>query len=268
MKASINNTLLHYVDIGVSTAAPVIFIHGFPFSHSMWTFPGGQAEALAGTHRVIAYDVRGHGESEVGDGQYTVEFFVDDLIELMNHLSVKSAVAVGLSMGGYIALRAHERNPDRFRALVLCDTLSEADSNEGKIKRAALIRHVKMNGPRIFAEEFVKNVFAPENLTAKEEAVRMIRSIIERTAPLAICGTLLALASRTDTTASLPSIKVPTLIMVGEHDKLTPPSASESMREKIPNAEMHILSGAAHMSNIENPAEFNKHMVEFLQKVG
>ena len=267
MKASVNNCLIHYIDIGISTAVPVVFVHGFPFSHKMWLTPGGQTEALASSHRVIAYDVRGHGDSEIGDGQYTIELFVDDLVALLDHLSIVKAVIVGLSMGGYIALRLAERAPDRVRGLVLCDTKSEGDSNEAKIKRASSIKAVKANGPRLFAEGFVTSVFTPENLGAKPEAVRMIQSVIERTAPISLCGSMLALAARTDTTAALPNINVPTLIMVGEHDALTPPAASQSMKDKIPNSELHLIPNAAHLSNIENPVEFNKHLVEFLQRI-
>ncbi|MBI2429356.1 MAG: alpha/beta fold hydrolase [Ignavibacteriales bacterium] len=124
MKAAINNVLLRYVDIGIPNATPVIFIHGFPFSHRMWMFPGGQTEVLSGTNRVIAYDVRGHGESEVGTGHYSIEFFVDDLIALMDHLAIHKAILCGLSMGGYIALRFSERHPERVLGLILCDTKS------------------------------------------------------------------------------------------------------------------------------------------------
>ncbi len=267
MKASVNNSLIHYIDIGISNATPVVFIHGFPFSHKMWSFPGGQVEALASAYRVIAYDVRGHGDSEIGDGQYTIELFVDDLIGLLDHLNIVKAVVVGLSMGGYIALRAIERNPDRIRALVLCDTKSEEDSNDAKIKRAASIKAVKLNGPKVFAENFVANVFTPESFNTKPDAIKMIQSVIERTAPISLCGALLALASRTDTTSAISSVTVPTLIMVGEHDALTPPAASQAMNEKIPNSELHIIPNSAHMSNMENPEEFNKHLVAFLQKL-
>jgi 3-oxoadipate enol-lactonase len=267
LKATINNRLVNYIEAGTPTAAPLVFIHGFPFSHRMWTFEGGQTNYFSNSNRVIAYDVCGHGDSEVGDGQYTIEFFVDDFIGLLDHLNIAHAVVVGLSMGGYIALRAIERNPERFKGLVLCDTQSAADSNETKLKRAASIKSIKANGPRAYAQSFVPNVFAAESFSSKPEAVKMIQSIIECTAPLALCGTLLALASRTDTSAALANINVPTLIMVGEHDALTPPPASEAMREKIHGSELHVIRSAAHMSNLENPAEFNAHLAEFLKKI-
>lgn len=267
MKATINNSLLHYIDIGISTAMPVILIHGFPFSHKMWMLPGGQTEALAGTYRVIAYDVRGHGESEVGDGMYSIEFFADDLLGLMEHLNIQQATVLGLSMGGYIALRAIQKKPERFKALILCNTRADADSNEAKIRRAAAIRAIKTNGPKIFAQEMVKNLFAPQSFETKQTAVKFIESTIERTAPLALCGTELALASRIDSTPSLSSINVPTLVMTGELDAIAPPEIAKSMKENIPNAEFFVIPQAAHLSNLENPEEFNKHLTEFLAKV-
>ena len=178
-------------------APPIVLIHGFPFSHEMWR---PQIEALKSAYRVIAYDVRGHGRSDVGDGQYTIELFVDDLLGLLDHLKIQKAVLCGLSMGGYIALRAIERNPERVRALVLCDTRSEADSDEGKVKRSATIRTVKTQGVPAFADASVKPLFAPRSLTENPAAVETIRRLVLATQPLGLCGTLLALASRTDTT--------------------------------------------------------------------
>ncbi len=267
MKATINNSLTRYIDVGSPTALPVIFIHGFPFSHKMWNFPGGQLDALSATNRVIAYDIRGHGESEVGSAHYSIELFVDDLIALMDHLTIPKAIVCGLSMGGYIALRAVERNPDRFLGLILSDTKSEADGNEAKIKRANGIKFVQSNGMKFYAQDYVKIVFAPASFDSHPDAIKTIQSIVERTAPTSIFGTLLALAARTDTTASLPNIKCPTLILVGEKDNVTPVAASQSMKEKIPGAEMFVIPSAGHISNMENPAEFNKHLVEFVAKI-
>lgn len=261
MDAIINGTGSYFVDAGNPTANAVVLIHGFPFSHEMWN---QQIELLKGDYHVIAYDVRGHGRSGVAEGQYTLEFFVDDLIGLLDHLRVTRAVLCGLSMGGYIALRAVERNPERVEGLILCDTQSAADSNEAKIKRAASINAVKTNGVNAYAEGFVKAVFAPTSLITKADKVAMITRLIQSNSSLGICGTLLAMAGRTDTTSSLPGIKVPTLILVGENDAVTPPSASQEMHEKIPNSEFHIIANAAHMSNIENPEAFNGYLLNFL----
>jgi 3-oxoadipate enol-lactonase len=264
MKATINGAPINYVEIGNTSASPVLFLHGFPFSHTMW---GAQLEAVGRMYRAIAYDIRGHGDSFVGDGQFTIEGHVDDLIGLMDHLKIHKAAIVGLSMGGYITLRALERNPERFKAAVLCDTRSEADSNEGKLKRAAGVVSVKEHGSEVFAGAFVKAVFAPESFKTKADAVASIQRTIKHTPPLSIAGTLIALAARTDTTASLASIKVPTLILVGEHDATTPPAASQAMHERIPGSEFHIIPQAAHMSNLENPDFFNEKLLIFLKRV-
>ena len=264
MKASVNGIEIDFVDISVPDALAIVLIHGFPFCREMWD---PQIEALQKRFRVVAYDLRGHGRSAAGDGQYTLEFFVDDLLGLLDHLKIERAVLCGLSMGGYIALRTVERNPERVRGLILADTQAKADSNEARLKRGAAIKSVKADGVKAYAEGFLKSVFAPQTLTNNKPAVEKIRRIIEANSPLGICGALLALASRTETTESLYSIKVPTLILVGEHDALTPPSASQEMRNKIPNSEIHVIPNAAHMSNLENSEEFNKHLLDFLDRL-
>lgn len=261
MKAALNGIEIYYEDIGNPTALPVVLIHGFPFTHEMWQ---PQITILENRFRAIAYDIRGHGKSSVGDGQYTIEFFVDDLIGLLNHLKIEKAVLCGLSMGGYVALRAIERNPERILGLILAATQAKADSNEAKLRRSASIKAVKTNGVKAYAEGFVKTAFAAQSFTTKAETVNVIKKLIESNSALGICGALLALATRTDTTEALPSIKVPTLILVGEHDTLTPVSASQEMHDKIPNSEIHVIPNAAHMTNLENHRAFNDHVLNFL----
>ncbi|MGB2959257.1 MAG: alpha/beta fold hydrolase [Bacteroidota bacterium] len=261
MNVLLNGANINYVEFGNRDRMPVTFLHGFPFSHEMWT---GQLEVVGERHRAIAYDIRGHGQSDVLDGQYTIEGHVDDLIALLDHLGVDRTVIVGLSMGGYITLRALQRNSERFAAAVLCDTRSEADSDEGKLKRFEAIRAVKEHGSGHFAESFVRAVFAPETFERSPETVGSIQKTIARTPPLSIAGTLLALASRMDTSQSLGEISVPTLVMVGEHDVVTPPSDSRMIHERIKSSQLVVIPQAAHMSNLENPRYFNDHLLSFL----
>ena len=264
MKIQVNGSNLHYEEAGDKAGMPVLFIHGFPFSHEMWK---QQMELVSKTYRAITYDIKGHGLSDVGDGQYTIEGHVDDLFALLDHLHLDRVVIVGLSMGGYITLRALERNQDRFRAAVLCDTRSEADTPEGKLRRFGGMVEVKKSGSQQFADTFLKSVFAPASLTTKPEAVEAIRRIIARTPPLSISGTLLALAARTDTTGVLPLIRIPVLILVGAVDQVTPPAASQAMHERIKDSELQIVPGAAHMSNLENTEFFNRALLSFLDRV-
>ncbi len=264
MFSYINSNPIYYIDEGNRKAVPVIFLHGFPFSHEMWK---NQIEVVGKEFHAIAYDIRGHGKSYVGEAQFTIEHHVDDLIGLLDYLEIPKVVIVGLSMGGYITLRALERHPERFRAAVLCDTKSEDDTNEGKLKRFEGMKSVRANGSEAFAETFSKVVFAPESFTTNPEAVSLIKGIITSTPALSIAGTLLALASRTDTTPSLERIKIPTLILVGEKDITTPPANSQLMHEKIAGSELHSIPAAAHMSNLENPPVFNQHLLSFLKRV-
>ena len=262
MEALINGIRTNYIDVGgPSQKPPVVLIHGFPFSHEMWN---PQIEFLKTKYRVIAYDIRGHGNSDDGDGQYTIEFFVDDLLALLDYLKISKATLCGLSMGGYIALRVMERNPERVASLVLCDTGSQADSNEVKLRRAANMKLVKSKGVKEFAGVYLKAIIRQESFQSRSFEVEAIRKMIESNSEIGICGTLLALACRTDTTDLLDVIAVPTLIMVGEEDKVTPPKLSELMDSKISGSAIHILPNAAHLSNLENTEDFDKFLGEFL----
>lgn len=250
-----------FCDEGVRDGVPMVLIHGFPFNRRMWA---GQIGPLSKICRVISYDVRGHGESESAAGYDNLESFVDDLIGLLDHLKISRAGVCGLSMGGYIALRAVERHPDRFCALILCDTKSSADSDEAKEKRAAAALAVKKNGVPAFADEFVKAVLAETTLKTKPEFVESVKGMIRGNSAAGISGTLTALAGRTDTTTALSRMSLPALILVGEEDKLTPPSDAQAMMKVLPNAKMHLIPGAAHLSNLENPEVFNKKLLTFI----
>jgi len=262
--AVINDLRVWFEELGTRNAVPVVLIHGFPFSHEMWR---PQIAALSREFHVIDYDIRGHGQSSTGDGQYPFEFLVDDLISLLDYLKLGSVVLCGLSMGGYIALRVAERNPERVRALILADTQARADTNEGKLKRAVGIKAIKSNGIKLFAEGFLKTVFTERSLSQKSESVVTIQKIIESNSSLGVCGALLALATRTDTTAFLSAIQVPTLILVGEQDTLTPVFLSEEMHDLIHGSEMAVIKNAAHLSNLENSDEFNRYLTNFLRRI-
>ena len=264
MDSIINGLTIWFDQHGNRSALPLVLIHGFPFSHEMWR---PQVEVLSETFWVVDYDLRGHGRSSPGDGQYPFEFFVDDLISLLDHLKIRKAALCGLSMGGYIALRTVERKPERVLALILADTQARADSNESKLRRAEAVRQIKTKGVKPYAQDFLKAVFTPESLRAKSKFAVAIQRVIESNSPTGICGALIALATRTDTVSSLSAIQVPTLILVGEKDTITPVSASLEMHERIAGSDFHVIEHAAHLSNIENAAEFNSLVKEFLSRV-
>lgn len=232
----------------------VVFVHGFPYDHTMWE---NQIKFLEKDYYCVAYDVRGLGESFVGDGQYTLEFFVDDLLTVISVLKLTKPVLCGLSMGGYIALRAIERHQDLFKALILMDTRPEADDNAGKLKRAAAINQINVEGLKKFADAFVTNCFSDEAPENQKETFLSTLSKSYKHDPIGVKGCIIAILSRTDTTASLHNIKIPVLVICGSFDKLTPPPVMRAMAEKIPGAEFAVVPGAGHMSPLENPDNVN-----------
>jgi pimeloyl-ACP methyl ester carboxylesterase len=249
---------------GSSKNKPIIFIHGFPYDHTMWK---EQITALSDKYFCVAYDIRGLGESPAGDGQFTMESFVDDLEAIINKLNLNKPVICGLSMGGYISLRALERMQDKFSAAILCDTRSEADNNEGKLKRAAGIKRINSEGFAPFAKDFITNCFGEY---FKQNKSNELNKIIEKSSsfnPIGVKGCLLAMLSRTDTTQSLSKLNIPTLIICGEQDALTPPAVMKDMFHKIPNAEFVEIKNAGHMTPLENPEEVNKAIINFLNKL-
>ncbi|MBN1655942.1 MAG: alpha/beta fold hydrolase [Deltaproteobacteria bacterium] len=248
-------------DYGDPRDLPIVFIHGFAFSAAMWEH---QVAALSKRYYCVTYDVRGLGRSEIGDGQYTMEMFADDLFFVIESLELDRPVVVGLSMGGYIALRAVERKQELFRALVLCDTKSEADDDAGKLARAQAIKSINRDGMKSYAPFLVSLCFSADTAEKRAELYRQAIDEVIGQNPIGVKGCLLAIAVRTDTTAGLSKIDVPTLIVVGENDALTPPSLMRSMKDKINKAEFAVISDTGHMAPLENPLAVNQVLESFL----
>ncbi|QNL50130.1 alpha/beta hydrolase [Olivibacter sp. SDN3] len=242
----------------------VVFLHGFPFNKNMWL---NQLETLPNNVSGIAVDVRGHGLSTIGHGYFSIDVFAKDLIVFIEKLNLKEVVLCGLSMGGYIALRANQLAPHLFKGLVLADTNSQADSDEAKIKRFETIQSVLKFGRRVFAIGFVKRVFSEESLLTKMDEVEMIRSSIRRNDVRSICATLLALASRTDTTDSLQNIPFPCLIIRGAEDQLMSVEQTEILRKNIKNAKLEVMDKCGHLPNLEDPTTFNRLLNQYLNEL-
>lgn len=227
-----------------------------------------QVEEFSADWRTLAPDVRGSGTSDVGTGQYTMETLVDDLFAVLDQtVRGNRVVAVGLSMGGYILLRALEREPARFRGVVLCDTRSAADGRTGKLARATGIRRIEQEGLEPFVEDFLAAVLAPGTRQARPELWHRLRRTMMQNSPSGVRGQLLAMASRIDTGRVLGDISVPALVVNGSEDRLTRPSVGKAMAAKIPNAVFSAIEGAGHLSSIEAPGEFNRILRRYLTHV-
>ena len=261
---NINNLNLSYDDVGEGNI-PIIFLHGFPFDKSMWA---KQLDFFATTNRVIAIDIRGFGKSTDESTPLSIDLFSDDLMLFMNQMKISKAIICGLSMGGFIALNAQARFPDRFEAIILCDTQCIADTIEVKLNRYKTIDEIALNGTLNFNEAFIKKVFCKNSFTNKQEIVTQLRSVVMANPEQIIINGLKALAERSETCSTLPEINIPTLIICGREDEVTPLEQSEFLHTSIKASVLHIIDNAGHVSNIEQPEEFNNEISKFLLAVG
>ena len=256
MNVQINGISLAYHDRG--TGLPLVFLHAFPLSRTMWA---PQEEALSPHFRVITVDLRGHGDSDAPLWHYTLDQAADDVLALMDHLSIRHAVLVGLSMGGYILFSFYRKYPDRVKGLVLADTKAQADTPEGRDARFQMAQIANRQGPAAIADIMLPKLLSPDTITAKPDLVRTVRSMIEGNQISGIAGDLMAMAERPDSTPLLETIVCPTQIIVGEHDHATPPSEAQLMADRIPHARLTIIPNAAHLANLEQPEAFT-HIVQ------
>jgi 3-oxoadipate enol-lactonase len=261
---NVNGISISFEDVG-KAQMPIIFIHGFPFDKSSWQ---PQMAFFQNTHRVIAYDIRGFGKSSAGKEKASMSLFADDLVKFMDALEIDKAIVCGLSMGGYILMNAVHRYPQRFEAIILSDTQCIADSEAGKTKREQTILEIGKSGLSPFAEGFVNAIFSQAALDNKNKWVAAIKNIIISTPVEIVTGTLSALGERTEKCSSLRAIDIPTLILCGSEDKVTPVAQSEHLHREIATSTLHIIEKAGHLSNLEQPDEFNAQILNFISQIG
>jgi pimeloyl-ACP methyl ester carboxylesterase len=253
---------LNVIENGEENQQAVIFIHAFPLCNRMWD---KQVEALQDKYRVVVYDIRGFGYSELGDGHFTIDSHVSDLISIIDSLKLEKPVVCGLSMGGYITLRALELYQSKFKGAILADTKAESDNTPTKLARADQMKMIKNGQREQFADNFIKAAISETNYTEKPELVAFLKEMIGWQKNEAMTGALLTLAARTDTTESLERLELKMLILAGKEDKLTPPEFSKIIYGKTKNSDMKLISNSGHLPNLENPEEFNTVILEFLK---
>ncbi|MBP2319863.1 pimeloyl-ACP methyl ester carboxylesterase [Kibdelosporangium banguiense] len=240
---------------------PVVLVHGHPFDRSMWR---PQVEHFSRSHRVIAPDLRGYGANTPASDKTTLDVFAKDIADLMDHLEIDLIVLGGLSMGGQIVMEFARQFPERLLALLLADTFPGAETPVGRVARNDMADRLLREGMGPYAEEVLWKMVAPGNPEAAEHVLRMMKSAPHQGAAAALRGR----AERRDYTELLRDISVPTLIAVGSDDEYTPVAEAERMHSLIPGSTLAVIEGAAHMPNLERPAEFNKAFQRLLNTVG
>ena len=260
MKIRINGINFDYSDRGAGI--PIVFIHAFPLNQTMW---GEQVAALANHCRVITVDLRGFGKSDVAEGPYTMDQMAADVRGLMSALGIDRAVLAGLSMGGYIALAFYRNYPEAVRALVLADTRATADTNEARERRLKSAEKAEREGARAIADDMILMLLGRSTVERRPDIVEQVRAMIEANSPQAIAAAQRGMAARLDSTGILASIDFPTLVLVGSEDTLAPVAEAEAMSNAIRGSLIQVINGAGHLSNIEQPAQYNSIVIEFLK---
>ncbi|MFH0517315.1 alpha/beta fold hydrolase [Streptomyces sp. M41] len=253
---------LAYEDKGTETSSvPLVLVHGHPFDHTMWT---PQIEAFSTARRVVAPDLRGYGSSPVVPGITRLADFAGDIEALLDDLKVEAFVLAGLSMGGQIAMECYARFPGRIRGLVLADTFAAAESAQGRRARGAMADRLLREGMRSYADEVLEKMVAPY---ADAEVKAHVHRMMTATPPEGAAAALRGRAERPDYRDLLTRVTVPALVVVGEDDAFTPVRDAEAMHAALPDSTLRVIARAAHMPNLERPAEFDAALEAFLTRI-
>jgi len=241
----------------------VLLIHGFPLDRTIWKH---QVATLAGWRR-IAPDLRGMGSSDVPEAGYSMAAYADDLARLLDQLRIQRAVVAGLSLGGYIAFEMMRRHRERVAGLILCDTKADADSESGRAGRDEMIALAKSAGAEAVADRMVPKLLGRSTHQAQPQLVAEVRELIAKTPVPGIVGALEAMRDRADSTPLLASIRVPTLVVTGQEDEMTPAAGARAMAQAIPSAASTVIPGAGHIPCLEASTATSRVFAEFLEAV-
>lgn len=257
-----SQTSVAYEDVGAGPV--VVLLHAFPLDSGMWR---PQIGSLAQHYRVIAPDAPGFGQSAVSAG-LTIDALADVVAELLDHLGINERVAVGgVSMGGYASFSFARLYPQRLRALILADTKADPDDEQSRAGRDRMIQLVTEHGPAGVINELLPKLLGPSTVDGRPDVVRTVRELAGRQSAEGLVAALKALRDRPDARSSLGHISVPTVVIVGQEDAVTPPDAAQVLAAAIPNARLVVIPRAGHLSNLEDPDAFTAAVREFLDRL-
>ncbi|MDP6108346.1 MAG: alpha/beta fold hydrolase [Candidatus Brocadiia bacterium] len=260
-KVQVGDVLMSYYDNGTGDL-PLLLVHGFPLDKRMWE---PQIERLLYEFRVVTPDLRGHGESQAAPGPYTMELLADDLKGFLDAMGIPRVALGGFSMGGYVAFAFYRKYPAMVQSLLLLDTRPQSDSEEAKAGREDMAQLAEREGAGPIAERLLPRMLTADTVAGRPDVVDRARRMMIQCSPQAVAGDLRGIALRADASDLLPTIAVPTLIVVGEEDAVAPPADSELMAAAIPDATLVKVPKAGHLSNLEDPTAFNAAIRDFLR---
>lgn len=237
----------------------LILVHGFPLDHRLWL---SQVEALSKTHKVLCPELRGFGDSQLIEPQYSIADLADDLEKVRQHFAPNEKVALcGLSMGGYVAFEYWARHGQNLSHLILANTKPNADGEQGRAGRLAMAQTAMENGTVEALGNMVdKLVASGSSETIRNAAIEMMQSV----PPQTIAAAQTAMSQRNDFAQRLKEIDVPTLVITGCEDSIAPPTATQAWANQIASSNLSVLENSAHLTPVEAPEAFNTTLLSFL----
>lgn len=246
---------------GVRPRGALVLLHAFPLNAHMWD---RQLQLASHGWRIVAPHYRGFNGQPADPAAVTVDDHAGDVIDLLDRLHIEDAVIGGLSMGGFVAFALFRHAPHYFRGFVLADTRSPADTPEGREGRLRLLDLLEAKGPAAIADDMLPKLLGPTTRATRPAVLEAVRSMVLSNTSEAIAAAIRVLMSRPDSTPILTSIRVPTLIVVGDEDTLTPVSAAEEMHSRIAGSVLVRIPAAGHLPNLEQPDAFDAALARFL----
>lgn len=243
---------------------PLVLLHPFPADHCFWA---PLLPHLTSRYRVITPDLRGSGESSAGEGPATMEKHAADIDRICKFANVRKAAFAGVSIGGYVLLELWRRYPERVAALVLSDTRATPDTPEGRTSRLKTIPEVQFHGPAAFVQGMAPKLLGETTRKNRPDVARAALTMLNRSTVAGITALQQGMAERPDSVPTLKTINVPTLIMVGDEDTLTPPSDSEMMAREISGSRLVKIPAAGHFAPFEQPEAVAKALHGFLDSL-
>lgn len=252
--------MLAAIDKGTGPA--IVWIHGFPLSSAVF-----EPQLAITGHRHVAPDLPGFGESPFDPAlPATIDAYADSVAAHVRALGIERAALAGLSMGGYIVFSMLRRHPALASSVLLIGTREKADSDEGRAGRATMAEAVLRDGPGYAADQMFPKMLTAETLAVSDWRAATVRRAMASAGVDGVVAALTAMASRPDSTTTLRDAKVPVLAIAGERDTIAPPADAERMASLAVDGAHVVIPGAAHLSNVEHPAEFNRAVLAFLAR--
>jgi 3-oxoadipate enol-lactonase len=262
MQVCSNDIELFYETVG--DGPPIVFLHPFPANHNFWK-PG--ADALATRYRIVLPDLRAHGESGVGEGVATMRKHADDIARLCDEMKIGRATFVGCSIGGYILFEFWRRFRERVTGLALFDTKATADTPDARAARLQSAEQVLERGTEQFVDGILEKLLGESTRRNRPDIVSDARRMMLQTSREGIAAAQRGMAEREDSAATLGTIAVPTLVVVGEEDTATPMAEAQAMHQAIRGSELRTIRRAGHYAAFERPEDATGILREFLGKV-